>query len=86
MILNVIIHSSKIKVITLLEEWFHHIKSIFICLPSDEDLIYKATKIVEQYRSAKDECEYETNESENETSEDTDDEATTINLIDNEKD
>ena len=28
MILAVIIHSSKIKVITLLEEWFHHINSI----------------------------------------------------------
>ena len=86
MILNVIIRSSKSKVITSLEEWFHHIKSIFVRLPSDADLIYKATKIVEEYRFAKED------ESKNETSEDADDEASEMNetntkgWIDNKKD
>ena len=53
MILSVIIHSSKIKVIALLDEWFHHIKSIFASLPSDEDLLHVATQTVERYKTAK---------------------------------
>ena len=68
-ILNTIIHSSKIKVMDLLDEWFYHIKPIFNRLPSDADLKYTATEIMKEYKSAKG------NVGDNESNEDADDES-----------
>ena len=53
LMLSVITHSSKIKVMDLLDEWFYDIKSIFDRLPSDEDLKYKAKEITKEYKLAK---------------------------------
>ena len=68
-ILNTIIHSSKIKVMDLLDEWFYHIKPIFNRLPSDADLKYTATEIMKEYKSAKG------NIGDSESNEDADDES-----------
>jgi len=69
LILNTIIHSSKIKVMNLLDEWFYHIKPIFNRLPSDADLKYTATEIMKEYKSAKG------NVGDNESNGDADDES-----------
>ena len=69
LILNTIIHSSKIKVMDVLGEWFYHIKPIFNRLPSDADLKYTATEIMKEYKSAKG------NVGDNESNEDADDES-----------
>ena len=53
LMLSVIIYTSKIDVMDLLDEWFYDIKPIFDRLPSDEDLKYKAKEFIKEYRLAK---------------------------------
>ena len=50
LILKVIIYSSKIQVMDLLDEWFHNIKFIFDRLPSDEDLKNIAKEFTKEYK------------------------------------
>ena len=76
LMLAVIIHRSKIKVMDLLDEWFYDIKSIFDRLPSDEDLKYKAKELTKEYKLAKE------NETKDESGKQTDDEVSETSTSD----
>ena len=87
LILNVITYSSKIQVMDLIDEWFHHIKFIFDRLPSDEDLKNEAKEFTKEYKLlrqeelkiksdlCKDSDDRASEISESDSDEDTDDEA-----------